>query len=194
MRSSGHGPTMPTPTPKQELGEPGERLVAQHCPCPKCKQRRTLKRLATNFKGADVICNFCGYLAQVKASTSRDGKTPPKRLLGAAWGPRRQRMDAGIHFPLFPVLEWRRLSSRPNSCSSASQAGRARHFAQKGLGHLERCHASLRLLNVGEGAWPDAAMTPDQRLTGTCDWRDPIGGDSSPPSRGKTHRRLLSLR
>ena len=91
-------------TPKQELGELGERLVVQTCPCPKCKQRRTLKRLTTNFKCADVICDFCGYLAQVKASTSKDGKTPPKRLLGAAWGPQRQRMDAGIYFPLFLVL------------------------------------------------------------------------------------------
>lgn len=91
-------------TVKQELGELGERLVVQNCPCPKCKQRRTLKRLTTNFKCADVICDFCGYLAQVKASTSKDGKTPPKRLLGAAWGPQRQRMDAGIYFPLFLVL------------------------------------------------------------------------------------------
>ena len=91
-------------TPKQELGELGERLVVQTCSCPKCKRRRTLKRLTTNFKCADVICDFCGYLAQVKASTSKDGKTPPKRLLGAAWGPQRQRMDAGIYFPLFLVL------------------------------------------------------------------------------------------
>jgi type II restriction enzyme len=91
-------------TAKQELGELGERLVVQHCPCPKCKQKKTLKRLTTNFKCADVICDFCGYLAQVKASTSKDGRTPPKRLLGAAWGPQRQRMDAGIYFPLFLVL------------------------------------------------------------------------------------------
>ncbi|TMJ14753.1 MAG: hypothetical protein E6G94_08825 [Alphaproteobacteria bacterium] len=91
-------------TAKQELGELGELLVVQNCPCPKCKQKKTLKRLATNFKCADVICDFCGYLAQVKASTSKDGKTPPKRLLGAAWGPQRQRMNAGIYFPLFLVL------------------------------------------------------------------------------------------
>jgi len=51
-----------------------------------------------------VIRDFCGYLAQVKASTSTDGRTPPKRLLGAAWGPQRQRMEAGIYFPLFLVL------------------------------------------------------------------------------------------
>lgn len=92
------------PTAKQELGALGERLVVQNCACPKCKQRRTLQPLRTNFKCADVICDFCGYLAQVKASTSADGKTPPKRVLGAAWGPQRKRMDAGIYFPLFLVL------------------------------------------------------------------------------------------
>ena len=91
-------------TAKQELGELGERLVAQHCSCPKCKQRRTLKRLTTNFKCADVICDFCGYLAQVKAHTCADGRTPPPKLLGAAWGPQRERMESGIYFPLFLVL------------------------------------------------------------------------------------------
>ena len=59
---------------------------------------------ASVFKCADVLCDFCGYLAQVKASTSRDGATPPKRLPGAAWGPQKQRTDAGIYFPLFLVL------------------------------------------------------------------------------------------
>lgn len=29
---------------------------------------------------------------------------PPKSVLGAAWGPQKQRMDAGIYFPLFLVL------------------------------------------------------------------------------------------
>jgi type II restriction enzyme len=92
------------PTDKQELGALGEQLVVQSCACPKCKQRRTLQPLRTNFKCADVICDFCGYLGQVKASTSKDGKTPPPRLLGAAWGPQKKRMDAGIYFPLFLVL------------------------------------------------------------------------------------------
>jgi type II restriction enzyme len=91
-------------TEKQELGALGESLVVQLCACPKCKQRRTLKPLRANFKCADVICDFCGYLAQVKASTSKDGKSPPKKLLGAAWGPQKQRMDAGVYFPLFLVL------------------------------------------------------------------------------------------
>jgi len=91
-------------TAKQELGELGEKLVVQHCPCPKCKRSRTLRTLPPNFKCADVICDFCGYLAQVKASTSADGVTPPAKLLGAAWGPQRERMQAGIYFPLFLVL------------------------------------------------------------------------------------------
>lgn len=91
-------------TAKQELGALGEQLVVRNCTCPKCKQRRTLKPLRTNFKCADIICDFCGFLGQVKASTSKDGKTPPKTLLGAAWGPQKERMDAGIYFPLYLVL------------------------------------------------------------------------------------------
>jgi type II restriction enzyme len=51
-----------------------------------------------------VICDFCGYLAQVKTSEKADVETIPPRLLGAAWGPQRERMDAGIYFPLFIVL------------------------------------------------------------------------------------------
>jgi type II restriction enzyme len=91
-------------TAKQDLGTLGERLVVRHCACPKCKRAATLRTLPTNFKCADVICDFCGYLAQVKAHTCADGLTPPARLLGAAWGPQRERMEAGIYFPLFLVL------------------------------------------------------------------------------------------
>lgn len=94
-------------TAKQELGALGEQLVVQNCACPRCKRQRTLKPLRTNFKCADIICDFCGYLAQVKASTSANGVVPPT-LLGAAWEPQRQRMEAGIYFPLFLVLVIRR--------------------------------------------------------------------------------------
>ena len=91
-------------TAKQELGALGERLVVQNCACPRCKQRGTLVPLRTNFKCADVICDFWGYLAQVKASTSRDGKTPSKRLLGAAWGAATKAHGCGYLFSLFVVL------------------------------------------------------------------------------------------
>jgi type II restriction enzyme len=91
-------------TAKQELGGLGERLVVKHCACPRCKRERTLKSLPPNFECADIICNFCGYLAQVKAHSCADGATPPPKLLGAAWGPQRRRMEAGIYFPLFLVL------------------------------------------------------------------------------------------
>lgn len=97
------------PTAKQQLGALGERLVVQHCACPRCKRPRTLVPLPPNFKCADVICDFCGYLGQVKASTSSDGRTPPRLLLGAAWGPQQARMAAGIYFPLFLVLVAREL-------------------------------------------------------------------------------------
>jgi hypothetical protein len=91
-------------TVRQQLGERGELIVVKKCACPRCKRPRTLKRLPTNFKCADVICDFCGYLAQVKAATVRNVETIPNHLLGGAWSVQKARMDAGIYFPLFLVL------------------------------------------------------------------------------------------
>ena len=92
------------PTTKQELGKLGELLVVRHCACPRCKRARTFKRLPANFKCADLICDFCGYLAQVKAATAADVFAVPKTVLGAAWSVQKDRMDAGIYFPLYLVL------------------------------------------------------------------------------------------
>ena len=92
------------PTSRQVLGRFGETLVAKKCNCPKCKRSQTLKRLPNNFKCADLICDFCGYLAQVKASTVRDHELIPASIFGAAWGPQKDRMAAAIYFPLFLVL------------------------------------------------------------------------------------------
>jgi type II restriction enzyme len=61
-------------------------------------------RLPPNFKCADVICDFCGYLGQVKATTVPDVAVLPRQILGAAWEPQHERMQAGIYFPLFLVL------------------------------------------------------------------------------------------
>jgi hypothetical protein len=61
-------------------------------------------RLPSNFKCADVICDFCGYLGQVKSVTVKDVNAMPKTILGAAWGPQKERMESGIYFPLFLVL------------------------------------------------------------------------------------------
>ena len=91
-------------TERQRLGEYGEECVTRECRCPHCKRSRTLVRLPANFKCADVICDFCGYLAQVKAATVRSVDVLPAQVLGAAWGPQRERMDAAIYFPLFLVL------------------------------------------------------------------------------------------
>jgi hypothetical protein len=57
-----------------------------------------------NFKCADVICDFCGYLAQVKTTERGDLDALPRKLMGAAWAPQNERMEAGIYFPLFIVL------------------------------------------------------------------------------------------
>jgi type II restriction enzyme len=91
-------------TALQARGAFGERCVTQNCECPRCKRRRTLIRLPTNFNCADVICDFCGYLAQVKTSRVKVIDNLPRSVLGAAWEPQKQRMDAAIYFPLFLVL------------------------------------------------------------------------------------------
>lgn len=92
-----------SPTSRQELGVIGEQAVT--ClSCPRCKRSKTLRRLPPNFKCADIICDFCGYLAQVKTSEKEDVDVLPKQLLGAAWGPQEERMKAGVFFPLFIVL------------------------------------------------------------------------------------------
>lgn len=92
-------------TAKQNLGTWGEQLVAKSCVCPKCKRANTLKLLPPNFKCADLICDFCGFLAQVKAMNVQAVSPLPKQVSGAAWGPQRERMESGIYFPLFLVLK-----------------------------------------------------------------------------------------
>ncbi|MCJ7733196.1 MAG: DpnI domain-containing protein [Anaerolineales bacterium] len=91
-------------TKYQELGERGELLIVKHCKCPQCKRPNTLKRLRANFRCADIICDFCGYIAQVKSQTKKNIDELPSSILGAAWGPQRERMESGIYFPLFIVL------------------------------------------------------------------------------------------
>ncbi len=89
---------------KIALGNWGEELVAKKARCPKCKNAKTLKKLTQNFKCADLICDFCGFVAQVKTSGVNDINTLPNSILGAAWGPQKERMDAGIYTSLFVVL------------------------------------------------------------------------------------------
>ena len=83
------------PTEKQKLGDLGEKLVAKHVACPSCKRDHSLKLLPKNFKCADLICGFCGYLAQVKTSSSKDPSNIPDTILGAARG---RLSKAGISF------------------------------------------------------------------------------------------------
>ncbi len=99
-------------TTRQVLGAYGEACVTRECACPKCKRNRSLVRLPNNFKCADVICDFCGYLAQVKASTTANIDKIPPTVLGAAWGPQLQRMEAAIYFPLSLVLADKDMTKR----------------------------------------------------------------------------------
>ena len=93
-------------TNQQKLGDFGENFISKNVDCPSCKRtERSLRLLPTNFKCADLICDFCGYLAQVKSVTVNDVQILPKTILGAAWGPQRERMQAGIYFPLYLVAK-----------------------------------------------------------------------------------------
>lgn len=89
---------------KHELGAFGESIVAKRCHCLRCKKQNTLKNLPNNFKCADVICDFCGFVAQVKSIHTKLTDKIPRSVLGAAWGPQKERMEAGIYIPLFLVL------------------------------------------------------------------------------------------
>jgi hypothetical protein len=77
-------------------------MVGRHVPCPRCNKPRHLAKLQRNFQCADLICKFCGYLAQVKAATL-SGTTRPDRVLGAAWAPQHEQIIAGIYHGLFIV-------------------------------------------------------------------------------------------
>lgn len=87
-------------TSRQILGRKGEIAVRDHVPCPRCRRSRHLVPLTVNFQCADLICKFCGFLAQVKATKSGDGSLP-MRVLGAAWRPQHEQILAGIFQPLF---------------------------------------------------------------------------------------------
>lgn len=91
-------------TTRQDLGASGEVAVCRHAHCPRCNRTRQFKRLPTNFECADVICKFCGYLAQVKATRLQDGSDDlPRRIMSAAWGPQHERIIAGIYHGLYVV-------------------------------------------------------------------------------------------
>ncbi len=98
-------------TKKQKLGAFGEDHVVRNYACPSCERSRTLKKLPTNFKCADVICDFCGFLAQVKTAYRSNIDMVPSRIPGAAWNPQNDRMTVGIYFPLFLVLVDRNTSA-----------------------------------------------------------------------------------
>ncbi len=91
------------PTSKQVLGSKGEAAVCTHVACPRCGREKHFKTLPTNFECVDVICKFCGFLAQVKATVRSDAITRPDLVPGAGWRPQHQRIIAGIFHSLYVV-------------------------------------------------------------------------------------------
>jgi hypothetical protein len=89
-------------TDRQDLGERGELAVCKHAHCPSCNRSRHFRRLPKNFECADIICKFCGFLAQVKATRLPEGADSlPDRIMSAAWNPQHQRILAGIYSGLY---------------------------------------------------------------------------------------------
>jgi type II restriction enzyme len=92
------------PTKHQSLGAKGEKAVSDHVACPRCNRMKHLSKLQKNFQCVDLICKFCGYLAQVKATTLEEGSDElPRKLLGPAWAPQHEQIIAGIYHGLFIV-------------------------------------------------------------------------------------------
>lgn len=94
---------MTVPTAKQELGKRGEKAVCVQVACPRCGREKQLRPLPPNFECVDVICKFCGFLAQVKATSRTSADGPPATVLGGAWQPQHDRVIAGIFHPLYVV-------------------------------------------------------------------------------------------
>lgn len=78
--------------------------MREHVPCPRCNRAKHLSKLPKNFQCADLICKFCGFLAQVKALTLGEGATDlPPTVPGAAWQPQHDQIIAGIYHGLYLV-------------------------------------------------------------------------------------------
>lgn len=89
---------------KKLLGDKGEKAVSDHVACPRCNRSKHLTGLRANFQCADLICKFCGYLAQVKTTTLAEGSDElPAKVLGAGWAPQHEQIMAGIYHGLFIV-------------------------------------------------------------------------------------------
>lgn len=90
-------------TTKQALGTRGEKAVCAHVACPRCGREKQFRALPPNFECVDVICKFCGFLAQVKATARGSVDGPPTSVLGGAWRPQHERVIAGIFHPVYVV-------------------------------------------------------------------------------------------
>ena len=88
-------------TAQQTSGRLGELAVCRTVSCPRCGRPR-LSTLPRNFDCADVICRFCGFLAQVKSVTSADGSWPTT-LPGGSWPRQQEQIISGIFHALYVV-------------------------------------------------------------------------------------------
>ena len=99
------------PSKNQRIGKLGEKFVTKMMNCLKCKKQNSLKLLPTNFKCADLICEFCGHTSQVKTFRN-DSEGLPNQIAGAKWNPLNERIQAGIYHALWIV----RMNQTNNRC------------------------------------------------------------------------------
>lgn len=146
-------------TSRQILGDYGETVVVR-LSCPRCKHAGTLRKLPVNFLCADIICDFCGYLAQVKTTERADVDTLPRALMGSAWGPQKERMDA----------------SRCSSWSPTRTGQRTRSIISQLISSTRRCSSNVSpyaSLPAGPNGWDTGYASTCQKATSQYGWVDP---------------------
>jgi type II restriction enzyme len=63
-----------------------------------------------------MICDFCGFVAQVKTARRPDPENVAPTYLGGAWRPQKERMDAGIYTTLYLVNAPKSEALSENAC------------------------------------------------------------------------------
>jgi type II restriction enzyme len=95
--------TTPHQSPdRSQTGRLGEEAVVRHVACPQCGKRKLTRLVEPGFPCVDIICKFCGFLAQVKSTTATLSDRPT-RALGANWAPQKEQILRDIFHALYVV-------------------------------------------------------------------------------------------
>ena len=92
----------PSRPDRSDTGRIGEEAVVRFVKCPRCNEKKLTRLVERGFPCVDVICKFCGFLAQVKSTIGEVGERPT-RALGANWEPQKKQILADIFHALYVV-------------------------------------------------------------------------------------------